>query len=140
MSKYSDMFHDASPETFARAKSLRQNMTSSELNLWELIKVRYSQYKFRRQHPMGPYIADFYCHKLKLVIELDGHHHFEDKSQISADKQRDEDIRKWGIKVLRYPNNTNPEIIFRDIDSIISTYDNSHPHPDPKGHNRTKNR
>jgi hypothetical protein len=58
----------------------------------------------------------------------------------SADEQRDEEMKKWEIKVLRYPNNTNPEIIFRDIDSIISTYDNSLPHPDPKGHNCTKSR
>jgi very-short-patch-repair endonuclease len=81
MGKYSKMFHDASPEIFSRAKSLRQNMTSSELNLCELIKVRYNKYKFRLQHPIGPYIADFYCHKLKLVIELDGRHHTDDKCQ-----------------------------------------------------------
>lgn len=116
----SEMFYGASPEIFARARSLRQNMTEFELKIWELLKNKYQGYKFRRQHPMGPYIADFYCHKLKLVIELDGSHHYIDKNQKKSDEERDANMKKWGIRVLRYPNHINPENIFSEIEKIIS--------------------
>ncbi len=71
---------------------------------------------------MGPYIADFYCHKLKLVIELDGKHHFENTNQIAHDKQRDDDMMKWGGKVLRYRNDTNSQNILKDIEDMINQY------------------
>ena len=129
-----DMFYGASPEIFSKAKSLRNNSTQSESRIWLLIKYRYKNFKFRRKHPMGPYIADFYCHKLKLVIELDGKHHFENTNQIAYDKQRDDDMTKWGIKVLRYPNCTSHDIILNDIDNLIS---HSYTHPGPKGHSST---
>ncbi len=83
---------------------------------------------------MGPYIADFYCHKLKLVIELDGKHHFEDINQMVYDKQRVEDMMKWGVKVLRYTNKISHEIILTDIENIISDF---HAHPFPEGNSRT---
>lgn len=117
-----DMFYGASPEIFSKAKSLRNNTTQSESRIWLLIKDRYKNFKFRRQHPMGPYIADFYCHKLKLVIELDGQHHFEDNNQMAYDKQRDDDMMKWGVKVLRYSNGTNQQNILKDIEEIINQH------------------
>ena len=129
-----DMFYGASPEIFSKAKALRNNTTQSESRIWLLIKDRYKNFKFRRQHPMGPYIADFYCHKLKLVIELDGKHHFKDTNQISHDEQRDNDMMKWGVKVLRYPNKISHEIILTDIENIISDF---HAHPFLEGHSRT---
>ena len=116
------MFFEASAEIFARAKSLRANMTTSECRVWEEIKSSFAGFKFRRQHPMGPYIADFYCHKLKLVIELDGKHHYDNKSQMLLDKQRDEDMKKWGINILRYPNNVKRATLFKDIEDLISQY------------------
>jgi very-short-patch-repair endonuclease len=118
----SSMFYDASPEIFARARSLRANMTKEETRLWELLKTHYKNYKFRRQHPMGPYIADFYCHKLKLVIELDGKHHLEDENQMVYDRQRDEDMKKWGVTILRYPNSVNHDLISNEINRMISQF------------------
>jgi very-short-patch-repair endonuclease len=63
------MFYGATPVTFEKAKSLRRRMTPSEKHVWELLKDgNFVGYKFRRQHPMGIYIADFYCHKLGSLL------------------------------------------------------------------------
>jgi imidazole glycerol-phosphate synthase subunit HisF len=70
--KKGGMFDGASPLIFERAKDLRKNMTEAEKVLWFHLKQNSGGFKFRRQHPLGIYIADFYCHKAKLVIELDG--------------------------------------------------------------------
>lgn len=69
------MFYGANPLLFAKAKELRNNMTQAEVVLWEYLRTKPSGYKFRRQHPIGIYIADFFCHKLNLAIELDGSIH-----------------------------------------------------------------
>ena len=66
------MFRGASPIVFQHAKALRKAMTPAELVLWGHLKLGIDGYKFRTQRPIGSYIADMYCHKLKLVIELDG--------------------------------------------------------------------
>jgi cyclase len=122
MNSTSDMFYGASPEIFRRAENLRKRMTESEKLLWEkLKKYRRTGFKFRRQHPMGPFIADFYCHRAKLVVELDGRHH-----QIAEVKMNDE-IRKsiinsWGINVIRFNNVdvlTNLESVVQKIESYI---------------------
>lgn len=76
------LFYGASPEIFRRAEILRNNMTGAEQMLWD--KINYKQlkgYRFRRQHPINRFIADFYCHKAKLVIELDGNIH--DKKEVA---------------------------------------------------------
>lgn len=69
---YGDMFEDANHLVFELAKELRRNMTEAEQKLWFHLRQGISGFKFRRQHPLKNYIADFYCHKLKLVIEADG--------------------------------------------------------------------
>jgi len=70
------MFYGASPLIFERAKELRKRMTETENILWNALRRKNRKgYKFRRQHPMSTYIADFYCHQLKLVIEIDGGYH-----------------------------------------------------------------
>jgi very-short-patch-repair endonuclease len=71
---------------------------------------------------------------LKLVIELDSKHHFEDTNQMAYDKQRDDEMIKWGVKVMRYANDNRHEIILNNIDNLIS---NSYKHPGPKEHSRT---
>ena len=60
--------------------------------------------RFHRQYVIGNYIVDFYCHKAKLVIELDGSQHFEERGQ-EKDAQRDAYLQTQGIRVLRIPNN-----------------------------------
>lgn len=70
------MWKGAPAESFRKAQNLRKNETKAEKILW--IRFRNNQfggYKFRRQHPISLFIADFYCHKLKLIIEIDGEYH-----------------------------------------------------------------
>lgn len=67
------MFYGAKPHIFEKAKELRNNMTEAEKLLWgKLQKNKIMGLRFKAQHPIDIFIADFYCHKLKLVIEVDG--------------------------------------------------------------------
>lgn len=84
-----------------KARQLRRNMTHEELVLW-CNYLRSHQYKFRRQHPIGNYILDFYCPKLKLAIELDGSQHA--TTDMEYDKVRSGELRALGITVLRFSN------------------------------------
>ena len=85
-----------------RAKELRKEMTSAEKILWERLRNRQvGGFKFRRQHPMGSFIADFYCAECKLVIEIDGDIHI---SQVEADAERTEIIESFGYRVIRFRN------------------------------------
>ena len=85
------------------AKELRKNMTQQERDLWYKY-LRSHSLKFTRQKVLGRYIADFYCASAKLVIELDGSQHYEDKG-LEADRERTEFLKSYGIRVLRIPNN-----------------------------------
>ena len=67
-----NMFYGASHLIFKRAEELRNRMTSAEEILWKHIHINEWKLKFRRQHPIWNYVVDFYCHGIKLVIELDG--------------------------------------------------------------------
>ena len=84
-----------------RRKELRKSPTPQEKKLWLYLKGNGLGVKFRRQHGIGPYIADFYCKEKNLVIEIDGSQHVEDKDY---DKERDIYIESLGIKVLRFWN------------------------------------
>ena len=75
-----------------KRKYLRENMTEAELVLWSVLKGKKLEgRKFRRQHSIGHYIADFYCSSEKLIIELDGQHHFTPEG-LAKDKKRDEHL------------------------------------------------
>ena len=111
------MFKGAKPDTFKRAEILRSKMTSSELKLWEILKNKNNiGHRFRRQHPLGYYILDFYNHQLKLCIEVDGKYH-ETKDQQVKDKLRDEFLKFNQIKVLRFSN----EEVENDFENVIGT-------------------
>jgi len=97
------MFYGASNLLFERAKELRGNMTEAELVLWEYLRQHPLGYKFRRQHPLGIYVVDFYCHKLKLVIEVDGSVHGEREVR-DADVERQRQLELEGLKVVRFTN------------------------------------
>ncbi len=87
------------------ARQLRRQATDAESLLWRLLRGRQiANAKFRRQHPFPPYILDFYCHELKLVVELDGGQHNEEVGR-RRDAQRDEYLAGHGIRVLRFWNN-----------------------------------
>jgi very-short-patch-repair endonuclease len=102
---YSDnLFYGASPEIHKRARELRKIMTPAEKILWKKLRNKsLENYKFRRQHAPYKFIADFYCHELKLVIELDGeiHNSVENKEY---DIGRTYELNEFGIKVLRIQN------------------------------------
>lgn len=111
-----DMHYGATGIIFQNARILRNNMTESEKYLWGFIsKKQLLETKFRRQHPIGNYIADFYCHKIKLVIELDGEYH-EDQYQKIHDSYRDSEMERLGIKVLRFKNNE----VLKSIDEVLN--------------------
>ncbi len=83
---------------------LRKEMTPAEAVLWEKIRnKKLDSYKFRRQHPIGIFIADFFCYEAMLVIELDGSIHHE-VSQGERDIERTRIINRHGIKVIRFSN------------------------------------
>jgi very-short-patch-repair endonuclease len=86
-----------------RAKALRQIMSPPEVLLWTRLRLlRGDGPSFRRQHPIGPYIADFYCATAKLVVEVDGAHHAED-AQIARDQARAVYLERLGYHIVRCP-------------------------------------
>lgn len=108
------MFYGASPQIMEKASVLRNRMTEQECVLWEfLCKKKVMGFKFRRQHPIYMFIVDFYCHTLKLVIEVDGGYHLRPE-QKEYDYNRTGEIENLGIKVIRF---TNDEID-NDIKSV----------------------
>jgi very-short-patch-repair endonuclease len=85
-------------------KQLRRNMTEAELILWDVLKEKkLCGRKFRRQHSIGYYIADFYCSSEKLIIELDGQHHYIPEG-LAKDIERDSHLALMDKKVLRFEN------------------------------------
>ena len=111
------MHAGASPGIFRKAEMLRKNMTLPEKKMWNFLKTKPMGYKFRRQHPFGIYILDFYCHMKKLSIEVDGKNH-EKKTQIIYDQERTLFIRELKVLELRYRNEevlTNFDKIEKDI-------------------------
>ena len=87
-----------------KRRQLRRNMPEAEIILWShLQRKTLGGYKFRRQYGIGRYVADFYCPKLRLVIEIDGDSHFTDQAE-EYDRQREAYIQSLGLKVVRFTN------------------------------------
>lgn len=97
------MFYGATPAVFEMAKELRSRETETEKLVWKTLSKRKLGVKFRRQHPIAHYIADFYCHELRLVIEVDGEIHNTQENKV-LDKDRDTFMSELGITVLRFTN------------------------------------
>ena len=99
------MHYGAEAFAFEMARQLRKRMTKAEIVLWEELRQnKLNGLKFRRQHPISRFIADFYCHKLQLVIELDGGIH-NNKEVRENDEIRQKEIESFGITVVRFNNN-----------------------------------
>jgi very-short-patch-repair endonuclease len=112
-----EMYFGANTELFKRAVNMRKNPTKAECILWKKLKAfRKDGFVFRRQHPIDIFIADFYCHKLKLVIEVDGEIHSNDETQ-TYDDGRSGELERFGIKVIRFKNE---EVIFK-LDSVLTS-------------------
>ena len=88
-------------ETYRRAAGMRRALTPPEARLWTCLKGGGLEgLKFRRQHPVGPYILDFYCHAARLAVEVDGAAH-DEADQLAHDERRTAWLKAQGIEVLR---------------------------------------
>ncbi|MBO4562865.1 MAG: endonuclease domain-containing protein [Clostridia bacterium] len=102
------------------ARMLRRDMTRQERRLWYGYLSKYPV-RFYRQKVLGKYIADFYCAKAKLIVELDGSQHFKPTEQ-ARDEERSRFLEEYGLSVLRISNgeiDTNFEGVCRSIDNIV---------------------
>jgi very-short-patch-repair endonuclease len=100
------------PKLIDRAKELRKNMTPAEQKLWNGY-LKTFKYRVLRQRPIDHFIVDFYCHTLKLVIEIDGEIHFTEEAAVS-DLERTQQLENYGVRVIRF---TNQEV-FQDFESV----------------------
>ena len=122
MENYSDkLFKGAGAKLFKFSNILRKTQTGAEEIMWQNLRNRkILGFKFRRQHPLDKYIADFYCHEAKLVIEIDGKIHNLPEQQ-EYDKNRSLHIEEMGIKVIRFTN----EEVYNNLDQVLNTIKNS---------------
>jgi very-short-patch-repair endonuclease len=109
-----DMHYGASKTIFQYAEALRKNMTKAEKTIWEKVCRNQLGVRVRRQHPVWKYIADYYCHEVKLIIEVDGEIH-STKEDRAYDINRDVTLKEYGIEIMRF---TNDEVI-KGIDKVI---------------------
>ena len=112
-----EMYYGALTRNFEYAKQNRVNSTPAESALWEELRnKKLKGYKFRRQHPVGVFILDFYCHTAKLAIEIDGEYHLEQEQQI-YDRARTELLNQAGIQELRFTN----QDILTNLPSVLGS-------------------
>lgn len=110
------MFYKANPLIFSKAKELLNHVTHAEMTLWGYLRTKPMGYKFRWQHPVGNYIADFFCYKLKLIIEADGSIHKKDEIK-KYDDLREKHIKAEGLQIIRFTN----EQIKNNLVAVIET-------------------
>ena len=115
------MFSGADNFLFERASKLRKQQTFAEETLWNYLRTKPFGFKFRRQHPFSIYILDFYCHRLKLAIEVDGSIHNIDEVK-QNDEIRQRQLEEDGITFLRFSNNEikiQPEEVIYQIETFL---------------------
>jgi very-short-patch-repair endonuclease len=106
-----------SPNILQNARELRTRLTDAEQLLWHVLRNRsFCGYKFRRQHPVGRYILDFYCHEQMLAVELDGGVHGAEE-QAHYDAERTKELEGAGIRVLRFWNSQ----VLTETESVLLT-------------------
>lgn len=116
-------------KTFAR--KLRREQTDAERKLWSRLRDRQvCNAKFRRQHPIGSFVADFCCVEAGLIIELDGGQHADNAD---ADEQRTSYLRQNGFRVLRFWNNAVLQNTDAVMDGIARALEGPHPNPLSEG-------
>src|SRR4051812_18440477 len=102
------------PAVQARARELRHAQTPAEHRLWQHLRdQQLAGYKFRRQHPVGRFIADFYCPVARLVVEVDGESHL---AQAEYDAARTEWLQQYGFHLLRF---TNVEV-YEQLEGVLT--------------------
>ncbi len=113
------------PELKAYRRQLRNKSTSAEATLWTYLqKSQLENRKFRRQHSLGNFIADFYCPSQKLVVELDGEDHLWEAG-MERDRIKENYLKSLGIKVLRFEN----KWVFEDINWVLEQIKAAFNHP-----------
>ncbi len=126
-----------------RARELRHSSTEAENAIWQRLRARQvAGYKFRRQHPIGVYFADFACIEAGLIVELDGSQHFE-PAGLKADDVRSLCLHEAGFHVLRFDNRQALTETDAVMENILHWLVAHHPHPNPlpqagEGANTTK--
>ena len=115
-----EFYYGATPEILLRAAELRKNMTYAEKLLWEELRnKKILGLTFRRQHPINMFIADFYCHKTKLAIEIDGSIH-----NIAGNKEKDlgreNEFERFGIITIRFTNKEVIQNLRKVVEEIVS--------------------
>jgi very-short-patch-repair endonuclease len=112
------------PKTRTRARTLRRELTKAEQEMWNLLRdFRPRGARFRRETPIGPYIADFAWLSAKIIVEVDGNSHETDDGK-RHDKQRDAWLKGQGFNVLRFDNDQildNPDYVFVALEAVISS-------------------
>src|SRR5712664_4828444 len=99
----------------ARARTLRRNMTEAERRVWQILRSHQMKgYKFRRQVPIGRYIADFVCHEVRLIVEIDGGQHEPSSPQ---EAERSGFLQSEGYRILRFWNNE----VLENLDGVHQT-------------------
>ena len=101
-------------DTVKIARRLRSEMTPPEVILWQALRTRPGGHKFRRQHPAGVYVLDFFCAKSRLAIEVDGRAH-ENTAVMAKDAARSRFLREQGIATTRIP----AKLVLEDIDAVV---------------------
>ena len=122
-----NMFYGAGSLIFKRAVELRNRMTHAEQILWDELRINEWKLKFRRQHPISLYIVDFYCHRLKLVIEVDGSIHDNEEAK-KNDAKREQQLKSLGLSILRFKNDeviNNKKFVLEKIAETITNLNNS---------------
>ena len=119
------------PQLLEYAKSMRHDATDVEHLMWQFLRAqRFMSLKFRRQHIIEPYIVDFFCHELGLVVELDGGQHNTDVG-VAYDNGRAQFLEVLGLKVIRYWNDdvlNQTEVVLADLWNIcIELKENTSP-------------
>jgi len=111
------------PQLLQFAKSMRHTATDAENLMWQLLRAkRFMNLKFRRQHVIAPYILDFYCHEIGLVIELDGSQHGTDDA-IEYDAERTKFLEALDLMVVRYWNRDvvgKTDVVLEDLLQVCS--------------------
>jgi very-short-patch-repair endonuclease len=105
---------DAPKATINRARALRRRMTRLEARLWTHLRRKARGLRFRRQHPIGPFVLDFYCDAVRLAVEVDGASHGRGDSPL-RDMERDAWLALRRIRVLRLAART----VLQDVDAAI---------------------
>ncbi len=112
------------------ARKLRKSMTDAERKLWRGLRLRQMHdHKFRRQFPLGPYIVDFVCLEARLIVEVDGGQHADEKY---GDAERDAWLTSQNFRVLRYWNNQ----VLKELDAVLEDIARAlppHPSLPPRG-------